>query len=88
MAFEWDPSKAAGNFQKHRVRFSDAVAVFEDELAITVEDEHTGEERYVTIGCDILGRVLTVVYTWRGSDIRIISARKATLQETRVYHND
>ena len=87
MAFEWDPAKDIANRRKHGVRFADAVAVFEDELAITIDDDHANEERFITIGSDVLGRVLTVVYTWRGDDIRIISARKATAREARVYRD-
>ena len=87
MAFEWDPAKDIANRRKHGVRFADAVAVFEDELAITIDDDHANEERFITIGSDVLGRVLTVIYTWRGDDIRIISARKATAREARVYRD-
>jgi len=88
MAFEWDTTKATSNFQKHGIRFSDAVMIFEDERAMTIEDDYSVEERYITIGTDVLGRVLAVVYLWRGDDIRIISARKATARETRAYQNE
>ena len=43
------------------------------------------EERWVTMGQDALGRVLVVVYTWRGESLRLISARKATARERRQY---
>lgn len=59
--------------------------MFEDEFAVTIEDEHPEEERYVTIGRDMVGEVLVVVYTWRGESIRIISARKATAHERKLY---
>ena len=65
--------------------FAEAVTVFGDDLAITVEDSIPEEERFVTIGADALGRILVVVYTWRGEDIRLISARKATKDESREY---
>ena len=73
------------NLRKHGVRFTDAYAVLEDELAVTTEDPHPDEERYVTIGLDSLGRVLVVCYTWRGERIRIISVRKAAPSEQRPY---
>lgn len=82
---EWDPKKAAANLRKHDVRFTDAYAVLEDELAVTMEDPHPVEKRYVTIGLDSLGRVLVVSYTWRGERIRIISVRKAAPSEQRQY---
>ena len=43
------------------------------------------EERWVTLGLDALGRVLVVVYAWRGESVRVISARKATPRERRRY---
>lgn len=85
MRFAWDPDKAASNLEKHGVEFADAVAVFEDPLAITVEDDDFDEERHITIGMDAFGRVLVVVYTWRGEVIRIISARLATRPERKHY---
>ena len=72
--------------QKHGVRFSDAVGVFEDENAITIQDEHEREDRFITIGRDFLSRILVVVYTFRDVVIRIISARKATARERKVYY--
>ena len=83
--FEWDPKKAASNVRKHGIRFADAVSVLEDDRAITVSDDSTGEERWVTIGMDAVGRIVVVVYTWRGERIRIISARRATQREGRQY---
>ena len=86
MDYEWDPGKATNNHQKHGVSFADAVSVFSDEFALTVADDFTEEERFVTLGTDALGRVLVVVYTWRGEHLlRIISARKATRHERTQY---
>jgi uncharacterized DUF497 family protein len=85
MNFEWDPNKAKSNYKKHGIRFADAVGVFEDENAITVQDEYDSEDRYITIGIDFLSRILVVVYTFREVVIRIISARKATARERRMY---
>ena len=85
MNYEWDPDKAKSNQKKHGVRFADAVGIFEDENAITIEDEHKGEDRYITIGRDFLSRILVVVYTFRDIVIRLISARKATARERKMY---
>jgi len=85
MTYQWDPNKAKSNQKKHGVKFADAVSVFEDENAITIEDEHETESRFITIGRDILLRILVVVYTFRGHIIRIISARKATVRERKIY---
>jgi uncharacterized protein len=86
MRYEWNEAKAATNLKKHRVHLADAVAVFADDAALTLDDPHPDEERYVTIGMDGFGRVLVVVYTWRGgSTIRLISARRATRLEQDQY---
>jgi hypothetical protein len=83
--FEWDRNKDRLNQRKHGIAFADTFAVFEDPNALTLEDFEQGEERYVTMGVDCFGRLLVVVYTWRGDKIRIISARKATKWEVGHY---
>ena len=85
MAFEWDRRKAEISLKKHAVDFADAVAVFSDDRAITLQDNSVDEERFVTVGIDTLGRALVVAYTWRGERIRLISARRATRRERRQY---
>ncbi len=85
MRYEWDLVKAEANAARHDVRFSDAVSVFSDEQALTIDDPRPEEERFVTIGMDALARLLVVVYTWRGETIRLISARKATRTERTHY---
>lgn len=85
MNYQWDADKAAHNLLKHGISFADAVSAFLDDFAITIDDEHPDEERFVTIGSDAFGRILVVVYTFRGEVIRIISARKATKSEQKQY---
>ncbi len=86
MDYEWDPEKAASNLHKHDVSFADAVSVLSDPAALTMADDFADEERFVTLGMDAFGRLLVVVYTWRGEQrIRIISARKATRHERVQY---
>jgi uncharacterized protein len=88
MRFEWDDDKAARNFTKHGIRFSETKSVFEDDLnSITFSDpEHSFDEaRYIAIGISHRGQLLTIVYVEREGYIRIISARKANLREVRLY---
>ena len=85
MNYQWDPEKAKRNHKKHNVRFSDAITVFSDDKALTIEENDPDEQRFVTLGMDAIARILVVVYTWRGDDIRIISARKATGNEIKQY---
>ena len=86
MKVTWDPAKAKSNFRKHKIRFSDAEAVLFDPMALTIEDETAeSEERFASVGADALNRVVVVVYTYRGEDIRLISARRATRKERKAY---
>jgi len=87
VGFEWDPDKARANLRKHGVDFADAATVFDDPLAVTISDEGAEESRLVTIGRDAEARVVVVVYVWRGTRIRIISARRATRRERRRYED-
>jgi uncharacterized DUF497 family protein len=88
MDYQWDRNKAQANLRKHGVSFADATSVFEDDRALTIEDEHLSEDRYITIGLTALGQLLVVVYSWRGSQIRIISARPVTPRERRQYEEN
>ena len=89
MDYEWDPDKAAANLQKHGIRLSYGVDVLEDLSALTREDTSAqGEQRWVSVGMDGLGRVLTVVYTYRGERIRLLSARRATRREREHYERE
>ena len=84
--YQWDPDKARVNRKKHAVDFADAVGIFEDPLALTIEEPSSPEEpRWITLGTDFGGRLLVVVYTYRGEAIRLISARKATKRERDSY---
>ena len=87
MEFEFDPGKARTNLRKHGVSFAHAEQALRDEMALTIEDpDATGEQRFVTLGMDALGRVLVVVHTQRGERTRVISARKASAAESERYH--
>lgn len=86
MKIIWDPKKAKSNLRKHKVGFSDAESVLFDPMALTREDKSAqGEQRFVSIGIDALNRVLVVVYTHIGDDIRLISTRRATPRERKSY---
>ena len=86
MGFEWDAGKASANLKKHRVDFADAATSVEDTLALTTRDESSeGEERWVTLGMSATGDLLVVVWTWRATVVRLISARAASPHERRQY---
>lgn len=86
MTSDFDPKKDAANLKKHGVSLSEGDGVLNDPLAITVEDESAeGEQRFVTIGMNVFGSLMVVVYTPRGDEVRIISVRKADPKERRAY---
>ena len=88
MSFEFDPEKARSNLQKHPdVSFSHAEQSLRDDMAVTIEDpDAVGEQRFLTLGMDALGRILVVCHTQRDGRTRIISARKASKSEVKKYH--
>ena len=89
LGFEWDENKNRQNITKHGVSFQEALSVFYDENALLFDDpDHSaGEERFLIIGMSSSARICIVSHCYRGNDdtIRIISARKATSGERRVY---
>jgi uncharacterized DUF497 family protein len=87
LQFEWDARKDAQNREKHGVSFEEAATAFADPRSLTVPDpEHSLEEdRFVLLGLSYRGRLLVVVHTERGDNLRIITARRATRRERRQY---
>lgn len=85
--FQWDPEKAAANLRKHGVSFEEASTTFGDPLSITISDRRHSEteSRFLLIGASAWTRILVVVHTERGDEVRIISARLATRSERRQY---
>jgi hypothetical protein len=86
ISFEWDAAKAATNVSKHGVTFEDATYVFDDPMRLEEQDRFSrGEYRSLCIG-KVGGVILTVVFTEpEDSLIRIISARRATAHERKIY---
>ena len=95
--YEWDEEKNAGNLVKHGITLEAATAVFQDPMVYEYHDKaHSGynkygiwENRYIAIGW--VNRILYVVYTLRIENseeiYRMISARKANLEEKKMYEN-
>ncbi len=85
--FESDPKKAESNARKHGVTFDEAVTAFADPLALLMPDpDHSvGEERYVVLGMSNQRRLLVVAVAERPPRTRLISARRATPSERRLY---
>jgi uncharacterized protein len=86
MGLEWNERKRESNLLIHKVDFIDVLSIFDGATLEIVDDRlNYGETRIRCLG-EIEGRVYVVVYTWRGVDRRIISARKANARERRTYY--
>jgi uncharacterized protein len=82
----FDPEKDGTNLEKHGVSLSEADGVLNDPLALTIEDASAeGEQRFITVGMNAFGTLMVVVWTPRGQEIRVISARRTEPKERRAY---
>jgi uncharacterized DUF497 family protein len=95
LTFEWDENKARHNRRKHKVAFAEAKTVFNDPFLITFPDEYYSgsEDRLISIGTSTASRILLVVHIeqWEQDDltvVRMISTRKATASERKVYEEN
>lgn len=87
MKFEWNLQKAITNFRKHKISFEEASTALNDSMAATgIDPDHSFDEfRYITFGVSSSGRLLVVAHTEQKEKIRIISARRATKGERKIY---
>jgi uncharacterized DUF497 family protein len=87
LSFEWDENKAKSNSAKHGVSFEEASTVCGDPLSLTIPDPaHSRmEDRFVILGHSHQQKLLVVVHTERGDNVRIISARRASGRERKKY---
>ncbi|MHB8168127.1 MAG: BrnT family toxin [Thermoleophilia bacterium] len=88
MRFQFDPSKGKSNKKKHGISFVDAEGIFYDPLAVhQLATDRADEERFVAVGMGSTGQVMVAVYTRRGEEIRLVSARPATRREVKQYES-
>lgn len=87
LTFEWDANKARINLAKHAVSFQEATTVFGDPVSLSIPDpaHSQAEHRFIILGRSHQGKILVVVHTERGDNIRIISARSASRRERKYY---
>ena len=85
MKFEWDEAKRKSNIKKHGFDFVDAEKVF-DGATFTINDDRFdyGKNRYITLGM-LEGIVVVITHLEEDELIRIISMRKATKNEHKIY---
>ncbi len=88
MKFTWQVSKNKLNQLKHDVSFEEAQSVIQSGDYASLLDSSSDEERFKAIGLSLKSRVLLVVYCYRFENlIRIISARKATKKEVKIWQS-
>lgn len=87
MNFEWDNNKNATNIANHKISFLEAAEIFSfEDTVITLSNNHGNDVlRHKAIG-NLKGKFYTVIFTYRGDLIRIISARRARKDEQQQYH--
>lgn len=87
--FVWDETKRRSNLEKHGLDFRDAYLVYDDPDKLTYGSDRKGERRLLDLAfATINGRLLALVYTERGEDVRVISFRAASREERELYEQD
>jgi hypothetical protein len=87
--FVWDEAKRKSNLKKHGLDFNDAYLVYDDPDKLTYDSSRQGERRLMDLSFAIVkGRLLALIYTERGDDVRVISFRPASREEREQYEHD
>jgi len=87
--FLWDETKRDSNLRKHGLDFKDTYLVYDNPEKCTYESSRAGEHRLMDLAFAVVrGRLLALVYTKRGDDVRVISFRPASREERRQYEQD
>ena len=87
MLFEWYERKRLENLSKHGIDFLDAKEIWQSEvLEVPSGQQEHGEQRHIAYGV-LEGRIIAVVFTWRGEARRLISARRVRRHERQDYQD-
>ena len=87
--FVWDEAKRSSNLKKHGLDFKDAHLVYDNPEKCTYDSSRAGERRFIDVALAVIkGRLLTLIYTERGDDVRVISFRPASREERKQYEQD
>jgi uncharacterized protein len=87
--FVWDEAKRKSNLEKHGLDFKDAHIVYDDSGKLTYDSSRQGERRLLDLAFAIVkDRLLALIYTERGKDVRVISFRPASREERELYEED
>ena len=87
--FVWYEAKRRSNLKKHGLDFKDAHLVYDNPEKCTYDSSRAGERRFIDVALAVIkGRLLTLIYTERGDDVRVISFRPASREERKQYEQD
>jgi uncharacterized protein len=84
MEFEFDPAKSASNLEKHGIDFHTVQAIWQDIMRVEIPARTEDEPRWLVVG-QVGGKHWSVVMTYRGDRVRIISARRSRKEEVALY---
>ena len=82
--FEWDDAKRRSTIRKHGIDFKDAKLIFDGRPVLHAPSNQKGEERWIAVG-SLEGFLISVIYTFRGEKIRLITVRRANRREREHY---
>lgn len=87
VGFDWDSGNVEKDWKKHGVRFTECEEVFYRAplIAPAPARRGSGEKRFAALGRTALGRLLSIVFTFRGDRVRVISARDMSRKERQEY---
>ena len=85
--FDWNEKKRIATLEDRKLDFMDADLVFESSNKPTIESNRSGETRWMDLA-EVSGTVFVLVYTFREDRIRIISYRKASRRERKLYYEN
>ena len=87
--FVWDETKRQSNLKKHGLDFKDAHLVYDNPDKYTYDSSREGEHRLMDVALAVIhGKLLALIYTGRGDDVRVISFRPASREERKQYEAD
>jgi uncharacterized protein len=87
--YVWDEAKRKSNLKKHGLDFEDAYLIYENPDKCTYEASRDDEYRLMDVALAVIkGRLLTLIYSERGDEVRVISFRNASREERKRYEED
>jgi uncharacterized protein len=86
MMVEFDEAKSQANKSKHGIDFVEAQALWLDEMLVEIPARTEDEPRFLVVGM-VMGKHWSAVITYRGERVRLISVRRARVEEVTIYES-